>query len=1166
MRRFAISIGSLYLAACTVGSGGGPCDPSEEGAWYVDGDGDGFGDPNVMVDGCKPDDGWVTVALDCNDNDSDVFPGADEFCDGIDTDCDGTLDDDNALDGTPWFFDADGDGFGTDTSATVACEAPDNHVATGGDCDDTRGDISPGAFEQCDDVDRNCDGDPVADATDAVTWYPDTDGDGFGDSANPLRACEQPDAYVFGGGDCDDSRAATAPGAAEFCDGIDTDCDGMVDEDAQDALLWFADADGDGFGDSTTFAYACNAPLGFVDDDTDCDDGDDDVNPNTAWYRDSDRDGFGTGMAEFFQCAAPASNYAPRDGDCADDDGLTYPGAPEQCLDGTVAEGLDNDCDGAIDEACPQIHCGTIGADERWDANPDGHLVACDIFVQGDASPLLTILAGAHIAFEPGTSMYVGWADSGDVEVLGTAALPVVMTSSQDVPQPGDWHGLRISQYSDFSALSHLEVAYAGGNAALPGAVYISNPSLNLHLDHLDVHDSARDGLWMQSSNVTVTDSRFTDNALFGVNCIFGDCFDGVPESFADNVATGNGAPMRVGLGDLPSVAANNVLTGNVADEVVVPGGTVDEDATWHPVGVPVRFTGNLYVQDFAVPPVLTLEGGLELLFDADVGFYVSDSFEGALVTDGSSTVTMSATDPTTPWLGLELGPRATNATHLENLTIQQARVGLATYMTDPLVLRDFEALNNSTGLAAYGTPLDIDGSSFRYNTVAGLFLDRGASLSAPLTHCTVTDNLDAQVFLPAGSVHMLDPTSTFTGSPIVVSGGQIDESVDWVDLGEPYAVTGDVSVYSTELGVTPVLTLADGVELQFLYGQSLRIAGSGPGDLVIAGNRTTGSGVVLDAYIPLPTPGQIPGPIGWEGLQLLPGISSTTALSGFTIRNAGSNRIRPGGLFVQGTATLSVEDCLIEDTDSYGIYVAAGAIDLTIRDCTIRRAASTDSFDGYGVYLVSNIDHRLTVENSAIVDHDRFPVVLHIEASGGLESVAGGSTYSSASSTFDEVQVIGGTLTQSIVWEDIGVPYLVNGYLRVEGPFGSPSELTIRDAEVRFDSGAGMSVGESDYGELIAEDTTFTSSHPSPQPGDWYGIQIGAGTSVSVIRDSVVEYGGANGGSNLHVRSSSTTIVDSTIQHSSGDGISCPTGISPTLGNNTYANNLDGDVVGCGP
>lgn len=56
-------------------------------------------------------------------------------------------------------------------------------------------------------------------------------------------------------GDCDDDTYAIFPGAEESCIDADDDCDGQTDEDdASDASTWYADSDGDGFGDSSVSA------------------------------------------------------------------------------------------------------------------------------------------------------------------------------------------------------------------------------------------------------------------------------------------------------------------------------------------------------------------------------------------------------------------------------------------------------------------------------------------------------------------------------------------------------------------------------------------------------------------------------------------------------------------------------------------------------------------------------------------------------------------------------------------------------------------------------------------------------------------------------------------------------------------------------------------------
>jgi hypothetical protein len=312
---------------------------------HHDADGDGWGDATVTSEGCEPSEGWVLDDSDCDDGDAAVNPAATELCDGIDNDCDGAVDEDDADDAATWYADADADGAGDADEALEACSAPSGYVADDSDCDDGDAAVNPAATELCDGIDNDCDGAvDEDDADDAATWYLDADADGAGDADEALEACSAPSGYVADDSDCDDGDAAVNPAATELCDGIDNDCDGAVDEDdADDAATWYADADADGAGDADEALEACSAPSGYVADDSDCDDGDAAVNPAATelcdgidndcdgavdeddaddaatWYLDADADGAGDADEALEACSAP-SGYVADDSDCDDDD------------------------------------------------------------------------------------------------------------------------------------------------------------------------------------------------------------------------------------------------------------------------------------------------------------------------------------------------------------------------------------------------------------------------------------------------------------------------------------------------------------------------------------------------------------------------------------------------------------------------------------------------------------------------------------------------------------------------------------------------------------------------------------------------------------------------------------------------------------------------------
>ncbi|MCB9780582.1 MAG: hypothetical protein H6742_18590 [Alphaproteobacteria bacterium] len=202
--------------------------------WYADSDGDGYGDADAATESCEAPDGHVADATDCDDAVATTFPGADETCNDVDDDCDTEVDE-GVL--STWYADTDDDGYG-DADATIErCEAPDGYVADATDCDDAVATTFPGADETCNDVDDDCDTEVDEDAVDATTWYPDADGDGFGDEDAGVTACDAPDDHITDDQDCDDATFRTNPDAVEICNGVDDDCDTEVDEDCLDTVI-----------------------------------------------------------------------------------------------------------------------------------------------------------------------------------------------------------------------------------------------------------------------------------------------------------------------------------------------------------------------------------------------------------------------------------------------------------------------------------------------------------------------------------------------------------------------------------------------------------------------------------------------------------------------------------------------------------------------------------------------------------------------------------------------------------------------------------------------------------------------------------------------------------------------------------------------------------------
>ena len=252
------------------------CDGSidEDGTtiFYADVDQDGFGDPQSQQTACSPPQGFTSDSNDCDDLDSNISPLAIEVCDEIDNNCNGVIDE---YVQSTFYLDLDGDGFGTSATTAQACTAPPGYIDNDEDCNDNNTSISPSAIEICDEFDNNCNG--VIDEGLQNVYYVDQDGDGFGDTNQPQLACYQPTGTAISNTDCDDMDNTVYPTAIELCDEIDNNCNGVVDEGAQS--IYYLDQDEDGFGDAASMTLACTLPSGYVEDNTDCDDTLDSINP-----------------------------------------------------------------------------------------------------------------------------------------------------------------------------------------------------------------------------------------------------------------------------------------------------------------------------------------------------------------------------------------------------------------------------------------------------------------------------------------------------------------------------------------------------------------------------------------------------------------------------------------------------------------------------------------------------------------------------------------------------------------------------------------------------------------------------------------------------------------------------------------------------------------------
>lgn len=232
-----IGLLSLLLGCSDSEVDSKPCDKA---VFFVDADGDGFGSPYVQQKACESPSGYVNNNEDCDDGDANQFPDQ------------------------QWFIDVDGDGYGNVAVQLSACVEPIGYVLDSSDCDDEDSTRYP---------ERD--------------WYVDADDDGFGDATQTVPSCDDAliELAVPESTDCDDGAAMIHPMANEICDGIDNNCDGLIDNDDPSIDIYtqvpfYVDADGDGFGSDEYAGHFCPSyDVGSVSD-GDCDDEDTFIHPN----------------------------------------------------------------------------------------------------------------------------------------------------------------------------------------------------------------------------------------------------------------------------------------------------------------------------------------------------------------------------------------------------------------------------------------------------------------------------------------------------------------------------------------------------------------------------------------------------------------------------------------------------------------------------------------------------------------------------------------------------------------------------------------------------------------------------------------------------------------------------------------------------------------------
>ena len=358
--------------------------------YYTDDDNDGYSDGLVSALLCAASETHPTqLTGDCDDDDPDVHPGADEVCDGKDNDCDDIVD---GADAAVSCTTNCGAGVQLCVGGVLqACDAtPQNVCIDFSDCSEyltCEPCPAPPADDQCDGVDDDCDGAPDDEA--ALTLLDGTE------VVGPGEAC--------GVGACAGGTTACGAGVLvcssedlagdETCNGEDDDCDGAIDEGLLQPV--WNDGDEDGYGDPDATQDVCIAPEGWVANALDCDDTDPDLHPGAEEVcdgKDNDCNGVVDQVAEACALGCEAGTRICQDGVW----GACDAPSPQSCKNYSTCQfeeicvtdcpaappetcnGVDDDCNGATDDGLGDVSCGLGPCAHSEPACENGQPTVCD--------------------------------------------------------------------------------------------------------------------------------------------------------------------------------------------------------------------------------------------------------------------------------------------------------------------------------------------------------------------------------------------------------------------------------------------------------------------------------------------------------------------------------------------------------------------------------------------------------------------------------------------------------------------------------------------------------------------------------------------------------------------------------------------------------------------
>ncbi len=360
-------------------------------------------------------------------------------------------------------------------------------------------------------------------------------------------------------------------------------------------------------------------------------------------------------------------------------------------------------------------------------------------------------------------------------------------------------------------------------------------------------------------------------------------------------------------------------------------------------------------------------------------------------------------------------------------------------------------------------------------------------SFSAATLAPDTTHTLTCVAFDPAGNVDTSAAVAVFTRAGYHHS-GTITSDETWLAADNPHIVDGGLTVRAK-------LTVEPGAVVRMSAGSAITVDIAAQGILHAAGNQ--GSGILFSSVSSQPRPGD------WRRIGFTTGIPADTCILRYCTVEYGGDQSQ--GMLVAECPDLVVMSCTLRFSSSAGI------------------AADSCGLAGF--------------TGSHVSDCTGFPVLVDPD---GVGSLAANNTYSG--NEHDGVGINCGTVTESALWANLGVPYYVTATVDVNSP-GNPTLTIAPGCSLLFADSAALRVGVTQSGALMANGSSgfITFSTYPTATGSWPGIEFWdqADPVRSVLASCVVDRAGGNGVAAV-LCYAPVTISATTVSGSGATGVRC--------------------------